>query len=61
MEGPFGRVLLSTPADLKEGLELCRDVGGKLDRILHNVMDQGIDRVGVERGLADMQFVQDHA
>ena len=45
---------------LEEALELWRDVIGELDRILDDVMDERVDRVGVERGLADVELVQNH-
>ena len=41
-------------------LSLTRsDVGGELDWILHNVVDEGVDRIGVERWSAHVELIQD--
>lgn len=46
-------------ANLQEGAEDGRHAGGVFDRVLHDVVDERIDGVGVERRLADVQLVQD--
>lgn len=46
---------------LQERSKVGRNVGGVLDGILHDVIDEGVDRVGVERGLPDQELVQDDA
>lgn len=50
----------SSLAHLEERLELHCDIGWVLDRISHNVVDEGVYGVCVERWLSNKQLIQDH-
>ena len=52
------RVLLQQP--LQERFEFTVHVGRVLDRILDNVVDQGVNRVGVEGRLSDQKLVKNY-
>ncbi|CAM9552615.1 unnamed protein product, partial [Ectocarpus fasciculatus] len=44
---------------LQEGPQVGRDVGGVLHRVLDDVVDEGVDGVGVERRLSHQELVED--
>ena len=57
---PHGVASCGEPC-LQEGLEVCAHVCWKCNRILHNLVDQGVYGGGVEGGLAHKELVQDDA
>ena len=58
-EGGLYKAPPSPLSYLQEGFKLRRYVGGELDGVLDDVVDEGVDGVCVEGRLADMQLVQD--